>query len=513
MFQRHHIEAIWDVLRDHVLNSDLWILGCLPALAIETFLPAEDSSPNRRSEFWQDYSYPIFAAIFAAPFVDIFVTGIRAFYRHHLPFLDTAILDGKPLWFQLLCAFLITDFTLFFSHLVRHKVKWFWYFHAIHHSQEDLNPMTTFRSHALESVINTAIRFVPLAFIGGSTITWTLFVVLNGFWGYFIHSNVRTNLGPFRYIIVSPQFHRVHHSRLPEHWDKNYGERLLVWDWLFGTLHPDFECYPPTGVMSMERWAVETTGGLKGTATAWFRQFAYPFFAIWHSILHDVRSFSLNGHSGDEVRDVIVAAGDFHTPIFLRENRLGASFRVRTPTSGRGVGMAPWFARLKGREAIVATATASAQILALVERDSAFWSDLQTSGTRPGIARFAMRGRVGEWVIISHDGERIDAVIEVGRSLDERRTVGDVLPPGLASLVPDTLAASDELTVDGVPVRVFVVQSAGGAQRPSAAATPSNAMHAWRYTVKLDWPSGHPFGLPPPAPWSMASRENRGTAQ
>lgn len=284
VFHAHHAGAVWIVIRDHVLNRDLWLLAFLPAVLLELALPAEEPSPNRRAGVWLDFWYPVFVAVFAAPFVAIFTEGIAAFYQEDLPFLNTALLDGKPLWLQTLGAFLITDFMFYLCHLIRHKVRWLWYFHAIHHSQEDLNPMTTHRSHFLEGAINTAIRFVPIAFVGGSPMSWTVFTVLNGFWGYFIHSNVRTNLGPLRYVIVSPQFHRVHHSKVAQHWDKNYGERLILWDWMFGTLHPDFECYPPTGVLSMDRWAVESGTGPLGMAGAWFRHSAYPFVAIARSL-------------------------------------------------------------------------------------------------------------------------------------------------------------------------------------------------------------------------------------
>lgn len=290
LFADYHAGAVWDVLRDHVLNYDLWVLCFLPAVVFETLAPAESPSPNRRTEFWVDFWYPVFKAIFAVPFVALFTAGIEGFYRSHLPFLNTALLDGKPMWLQVLGLFLITDFMFYWCHRIRHEVKWFWYFHAIHHSQEDLNPMTTHRGHALEEVINTAIRFVPIAFVGGSPASWTVFVVLNGFWGYFIHANVRTNLGPFRYLIVSPQFHRVHHSKLEEHWDMNYGERLILWDWLFGTLVRDFDCYPPTGVNSMERWAVESRSGVVGFTTSWLRHNAYPFYKIALSIRNAVRA-------------------------------------------------------------------------------------------------------------------------------------------------------------------------------------------------------------------------------
>ena len=168
---------------------------------------------------------------------------------------------------QFLGALLVTDLMSYFAHYVRHKVRWFWFFHTIHHSQENLNPFTNYRVHAFETIINTAIRTIPMAFVGGSAARWTWFVVIDVIWHCFIHANVRTTLGPLGRIIVSPQFHRIHHSSLKEHYDVNYGERLVLWDWLFGTLHPDKATYPPTGVNGLESWSVERAASLRGLVT------------------------------------------------------------------------------------------------------------------------------------------------------------------------------------------------------------------------------------------------------
>ena len=158
------------------------------------------------------------------------------------------------------------------SHRLRHKVKWLWYFHSIHHSQEHLNPMTGDRSHFVDQIVREAIATVPIAFVGGAPTTWSIFIVVRTFWAFFIHANVKTNLGPLKYIFVSPQYHRLHHSIMPEHFDVNYGERLAIWDFLFGTMAKDFNCYPPIGVKGIERWVVESDSTVRALITYWFKQ-------------------------------------------------------------------------------------------------------------------------------------------------------------------------------------------------------------------------------------------------
>ena len=71
---------------------------------------------------------------------------------------------------------------------------------------------------------------------------------------------------------------------MPEHFSMNYGERLALWDFLFGTMVKDFNCYPPTGVKGIERWVVESDSTVRALIIYWFRQTFYPFYKIGRSI-------------------------------------------------------------------------------------------------------------------------------------------------------------------------------------------------------------------------------------
>ena len=275
---------VWELLRDHIFSYKVWILGLLPCLFLERWFPAIQTKASKRAYIQDGLVYPIVGGLLVFPFVAVAVTGIKNLYHQTLPFLNTGLLDDKPLWLQLLGAFLIVDLMFYISHRTRHEVKWFWYFHSIHHSQEHLNPLTTHRTHVVEKIISAFIITVPIAFIGGAPITWAIYLVLNNFWGYFIHANIRTNLGPLKYILVTPQFHRCHHSVVPEHFDRNYGERLILWDFLFGTMVKDFNCYPPTGVKGIERWVVESGDTSRSLVIYWFKQTVYPFYKIGRSI-------------------------------------------------------------------------------------------------------------------------------------------------------------------------------------------------------------------------------------
>jgi sterol desaturase/sphingolipid hydroxylase (fatty acid hydroxylase superfamily) len=123
------------------------------------------------------------------------------------------------------------------------------------------------------------VRTIPIAIVGGSYPAWALFAFFDGMWGYYIHSSVRLSYGPLNYLIVTPQNHRLHHSIEPEHIDRNFGERLAIWDWIFGTLYKDFSVYPDTGVRQCER-IEEQSARPVALCKSWFVQFLYPFLRI-----------------------------------------------------------------------------------------------------------------------------------------------------------------------------------------------------------------------------------------
>ena len=149
-----------------------------------------------------------------------------------------------------LVLFLAEDFSRFFIHFLYHKVPFLWRFHAIHHSATILTPMTLYRIHWLEMIINSlrsllVIGFVSAMFIYcfdngvhpvtvfGAIITSFLFNMAGS---NLRHSGVWLGFGYFEHWIVSPAQHQIHHSVAREHVDKNFGATLAVWDRLFGSL-------------------------------------------------------------------------------------------------------------------------------------------------------------------------------------------------------------------------------------------------------------------------------------
>lgn len=281
-FEGHGLGGLWSFFRDHLIS---WQIPAFFAICImlEKIKPAVPSKSILNTNVIFDYFYPFFNAVFTATITAGVIVIIKDFYDSLFPFLNVGLLDDKPVWFQAIGAFLITDIMFYISHRIMHEVPWLWHFHAIHHSQTYLNSFTTFRGHSFSGIFSFIIRTIPIAFVGGDYPAWIIFAYLNGFWGFFIHANIKTNLGLFKYVVVTPQYHRVHHSNLPRHFDKNYGERLTLWDWIFGSLYKGFDEYPTTGVANCEP-ILEDNAKIITLPLVWFRQFIYPFTKIYQSV-------------------------------------------------------------------------------------------------------------------------------------------------------------------------------------------------------------------------------------
>lgn len=161
----------------------------------------------------------------------------------------TAVMLGIVLTVTL---FLVDDFLRWFVHFTFHRVPELWEFHKVHHSAEVLNFATAERHHPVEVLITAAVLTTAYGVVNGifialfgdhvtvSTIAGAniFLFAFNIAGGVLRHSPFWISFGPrVEHWVISPAMHHIHHSDKPEHFDRNMGGSLAVWDRLFGTLH------------------------------------------------------------------------------------------------------------------------------------------------------------------------------------------------------------------------------------------------------------------------------------
>lgn len=153
---------------------------------------------------------------------------------------------GLPFAVQLVLFFYVYTFFDYWTHRIDHG-RLFWPLHRYHHSAEDFCVLTTSRQHPVEFV-GVFVMNVPLAILGASPEVMIFINVLVTTIGFLIHSQMTSDWGWVgRWIIQSPQHHRLHHKLDMTEKTGHFG-MAPVWDRLFGTWYDNAAKYPEIGV-------------------------------------------------------------------------------------------------------------------------------------------------------------------------------------------------------------------------------------------------------------------------
>ena len=142
----------------------------------------------------------------------------------------------QPLWLQILEIYALADFLGYWSHRLFHRGRW-WPFHAVHHSSEDLDWLSSIRVHPVNDLVNKLVQVTPLLLLGFNPFATLSAAPFFTLYAIMLHANVSWDYGPLRGVIASPVFHRWHHSKHREAWDKNFAGLLPLWDRIFGTYY------------------------------------------------------------------------------------------------------------------------------------------------------------------------------------------------------------------------------------------------------------------------------------
>lgn len=142
----------------------------------------------------------------------------------------------EPVWLQFLVVLIMTDFLAYWSHRISHRVECLWEAHKYHHAATEFTVLTGNRVHALEDGFRYLFAVVPLALLGTPVETYLVVNAVTKGIDLLQHSMMPWTYGWVgRWLVYSPVGHRIHHSPLKEHWDRNFGDLLVIWDRLFGT--------------------------------------------------------------------------------------------------------------------------------------------------------------------------------------------------------------------------------------------------------------------------------------
>ncbi|MGJ4901446.1 sterol desaturase family protein [Bradyrhizobium sp. HKCCYLRH2060] len=139
-----------------------------------------------------------------------------------------------PEWLQGLLFLVLSDFMLYWTHRLFHGGE-FWKYHAVHHSSEDLEWISAARFHPINLILGTIAVDVILLMAGISPNVMIWVGPFTTFHSAFVHANLNWTLGPLKYVLATPVFHRWHHTSMEQGGNTNFAGTFPIWDILFGT--------------------------------------------------------------------------------------------------------------------------------------------------------------------------------------------------------------------------------------------------------------------------------------
>lgn len=143
-----------------------------------------------------------------------------------------------PGWAAFLLGVGLLDLAIYFQHVMFHAVPALWRLHRVHHADQDFDVTTGIRFHPIEILISIVIKCAAVTAIGASPLAVLVFEVLLNATAMFNHANASVPAWAerwVRWLIVTPDMHRVHHSVLYDESSSNFGFNVPWWDRVFGT--------------------------------------------------------------------------------------------------------------------------------------------------------------------------------------------------------------------------------------------------------------------------------------
>jgi sterol desaturase/sphingolipid hydroxylase (fatty acid hydroxylase superfamily) len=145
---------------------------------------------------------------------------------------------APPFWVSVVASIVLLDLAIYFQHVLFHAVPALWRLHRMHHADLEFDVTTGLRFHPVEILLSMLIKFTVVAALGAPAVAVLIFEVLLNATSMFNHGNVRIHLSLdriLRWIVVTPDMHRVHHSIVTRETNSNFGFNLPWWDRMFGT--------------------------------------------------------------------------------------------------------------------------------------------------------------------------------------------------------------------------------------------------------------------------------------
>ena len=197
----------------------------------ERLWPAERRPLLARGHL-QDACFVALHAIVVIPLMTLLSVGAAALIDTHAGWIELRSAAHWPGWLVVPLTVVAMDGANWLAHYADHRLGLLWRFHALHHSQEELSVLTSFRAHPLMHTTGFLLATIPVVALMPARPIDPVLITVYVCIGTLQHANLRWTFGPVGRVIVSPAYHRLHHA--PDTQRVNLGVVLTIWDVLAG---------------------------------------------------------------------------------------------------------------------------------------------------------------------------------------------------------------------------------------------------------------------------------------
>lgn len=279
-----------------VTGLDLFLLGLVQILIIalifkpfEKLIPAEDANKHSKKNLQiPDVFYTLIHRLGVFKLILFFVFSDLFFWfdaqLHDIGYKQLNVENWIPgitsiPVISFLIYLIIIDFFEYAYHRSSHKLNWWWQLHTLHHSQQQMTVWSDNRNHVLDDLMHSAFFAVLALTIGVEPIQFLWIIALGQLVQSWQHGNLNLDHGWFKYVLISPKFHRLHHAvgmgyevegRPGVLGGCNFGVLFPWWDMALGTSRFSQEVHPT---------------GVRGLTVS-----NNPLHHQWHGLVHSFKS-------------------------------------------------------------------------------------------------------------------------------------------------------------------------------------------------------------------------------
>ena len=207
-------------------------------LLVAVFEIWERLRPARRIDRWAEFKLDVLSFAFALTVNRLCTYSVTHAAKAMSPaFLVDWVhaLQALPSALKIVVGIFMVDFVIYWIHRAQHTTNLLWRTHAWHHSVQHMYWFSGFRTSFFHSFLyNIPQTVIPIWFLALSPLEAGIGYSIGLLIQFWEHTNINVNIGPLKWIIITPEYHRVHHSAT-DHSKMNLGTTFSIWDRMFGT--------------------------------------------------------------------------------------------------------------------------------------------------------------------------------------------------------------------------------------------------------------------------------------